>query len=176
MLQTTIQNKIKSSYLQHGVFLGRLHLPRSATREKKKKKTNLPRLLPRIVKVREHLVNNVTPHFQNLMAKESLVCSWTHNGRPSGPRICPRRRRCTKAWHPQRPRSIVARQCLIRSVTMESNKTLTSPSESVLCLMRISHAGFLPDTRHYPMVTSQFVCRMIVSDNGSRPYRGRQYL
>ena len=41
----------------------------------------------------------------------------------------------------------VGRQCLIRSVAMgEEDTPSTSPSDSVLCLMRIAHARFLSDT------------------------------
>ena len=46
---------------------------------------------------------------------------------------------------------------------------LTSPSDSVLRLMRIAHARFLSDTTQCPMVTSKSVCRTTVSDRGSGP-------
>ena len=39
-----------------------------------------------------------------------------------------------------------------------SRQTLTSPSDSVLCLMRIAHAKFPSDTTRCPMVTSESVC------------------
>ena len=38
-----------------------------------------------------------------------------------------------------------------------SRQTLISPSGSVLCLMKMAHAGFLSDTTQSPMVTSRSV-------------------
>ena len=35
---------------------------------------------------------------------------------------------------------------------------MTSPSDSIFCLMRIAHARFLSDTIHCPIETSKFVC------------------
>ena len=58
---------------------------------------------------------------------------------------------------PDRQSGIVVRQCLIRSVATESRETLTSLSDSGLCLMRLAHAGFLWDTRRCPTVTSKSV-------------------
>ena len=51
----------------------------------------------------------------------------------------------------------VARQRLILPVANGSGQILTSPSDSVVCLMRIARAGFLSDTRHCPMEMSK-VC------------------
>ena len=49
----------------------------------------------------------------------------------------------------------------------ESRQTLTSPSDSVWCLMRIALARFLSDTTHCPMVTSKSVGRQcLVVDQG----------
>ena len=44
--------------------------------------------------------------------------------------------------------------------------TLPSPSDGVLCLMKLVRATFLSDTAHCPMVTSKSVCRMTVPDSG----------
>ena len=46
-----------------------------------------------------------------------------------------------------------------------SRQTLTSPSGSILCMMRLAHAGFLSDTTHNSIVTLEFVCRMTVPDS-----------
>ena len=58
----------------------------------------------------------------------------------------------------------VVRQRLIRSVCCTSRETLTSPSDIVLCLMRVAHVRFLSDTRHCPMITSKSFCRTTASD------------
>ena len=48
-----------------------------------------------------------------------------------------------------------------------SRQTLISSFDSVLCLMRIMHGRFLSDTRHCPMVTSNFsVVRQCLIVNG----------
>ena len=48
-----------------------------------------------------------------------------------------------------------------------------SPSESVLCLMRIVHARFQSDTTsHCPVMTSRSVCHTTVFDSGSGTNRG----
>ena len=41
-----------------------------------------------------------------------------------------------------------------------SRQSLTSASDSVFCLMRIAHARFLSDTKHYPMLTSKLVVQV----------------
>ena len=47
-----------------------------------------------------------------------------------------------------------------------SRQTLTSPWDSVLifCLMKIARARFLSDTTHFPMLTSEPVCRTTVPE------------
>ena len=50
-----------------------------------------------------------------------------------------------------------------------NRQTLTSPSDSVSCLMRTAHARFLSDTTHCLIVTSRSVCRETVPDIGSGP-------
>ena len=53
-------------------------------------------------------------------------------------------------------------------------QTLTSPSDCVLCLMTITHARFLSDATHRPMMVlfkKKKFCRTIVlGDDGSRPF------
>ena len=45
-----------------------------------------------------------------------------------------------------------------------NRQTLTSPSDSVSCLMRTAHARFLSDMTHCPTVTSKPVCRTTMPD------------
>ena len=47
-----------------------------------------------------------------------------------------------------------------------SKQTLASLSDSVLCLMKITHARLLSDTSHCPTATSQSVCRRTELDGG----------
>ena len=54
--------------------------------------------------------------------------------------------------------------CLFR---LTQRQFLTSPLESIFCLMRIVRARFLSDRAHCPMVTSKSVCRMTVPNSGS---------
>ena len=47
-----------------------------------------------------------------------------------------------------------------------SRRTLISPADYVLRLMRITYTGFLSGTRHSPMVTSESVCPTTVPGGG----------
>ena len=50
---------------------------------------------------------------------------------------------------------------------------MNPPSDSVLCLLvRITHARFLTDRKHCPIVTSKSVCCTASSDGGSEPLGG----
>ena len=51
-----------------------------------------------------------------------------------------------------------------------SSQTLLSPSDSILCMMRMAHAAFLSDTTHCPMVTSRSICRTTMPDNDTGSY------
>ena len=63
----------------------------------------------------------------------------------------------------------------LRSVMGQTDKTyrcygsgqaLTSPSDSVLCLLRKVHARFPSDRAHCSMVTSKSVCHRTALDGG----------
>ena len=72
---------------------------------------------------------------------------------------------------PDPPLGTVPRQLDKTYSCYGSRQTLTSPSDSVFCLVTVaSHARFLSDTAHHPMVTSKSVCRTTVPDSVSGPF------
>ena len=57
-----------------------------------------------------------------------------------------------------------------------SRLILTSPSDGVLCSLRIAHARFLSDTTHCPKMIPKSACRRTVSNSGSGPLCGPVYM
>ena len=72
------------------------------------------------------------------------------------------------------PAGTLERQWDRRYCCYASRQTLTSSSDSVLCLMRIARARFLSNTRHCPMVTSKFVCPTTMPGWRSGPQLDRE--
>ena len=117
--------------------------------------------------------------------KKGLLSEWATYSMDSAQATC---WKCTCVVHPlslnsgftrgrQRPLSTIrhCRRTVSDLTQVLWKKTLTSSSDSVLCLMRMPDAGLLSDTSHCPMVTSESVCRTTVSDSGSGLWRSYSY-